>query len=180
MTQRYLELKQQSVDKIRSSQLVAIIRLAHQSEVAAVVKCLVAGGVTTLEITANTPGYCEEISKARHLYPNVLIGAGTIINVERAQNALDAGAQFLVTPNTEKSIVDTNVKVKKPRAPDKICTKHSNVDVKILEDNLDPDEIEKSTNKLNEEIKKLDRSGNCPSCQKKLSKLKGLKSELTD
>lgn len=81
---------------------------------------------------------------------------------------------------TEKSIVDTNVKVKKPRAPDKICTKHSNVDVKILEDNLDPDEIEKSTNKLNEEIKKLDRSGNCPSCQKKLSKLKGLKSELTD
>lgn len=94
-----------TLNKIIESQLVAIIRLAQQSEIEPVIKCLVEGGITTLEITANTPGYCEEISKARANYPEILVGAGTVINIERANLAIEAGAQFLVTPNTESTIV---------------------------------------------------------------------------
>jgi 2-dehydro-3-deoxyphosphogluconate aldolase/(4S)-4-hydroxy-2-oxoglutarate aldolase len=94
-----------TLSKIIESQLVAIIRLASQSEIQPVIKCLVEGGVTTLEITANTPGYCEEISKTRANYPNILVGAGTVINTERANKAIEAGAQFLVTPNTDESVV---------------------------------------------------------------------------
>lgn len=93
------------VNKVIESQLVAIIRLALQSEIELVIECLVEGGVTALEITANTPGYCQEIKKARAKYPNVLVGAGTVINTQRAILAIEAGAQFLVTPNTEETVV---------------------------------------------------------------------------
>ena len=101
-----VELRTQTANKISDSKLVAIIRLGNAEEVADVIDCLVFGGVTTLEVTANTPGYCQAITAARKKYPDVLIGAGTVINVERAQQAIDAGAQFIVTPNTESSVVE--------------------------------------------------------------------------
>jgi 2-dehydro-3-deoxyphosphogluconate aldolase/(4S)-4-hydroxy-2-oxoglutarate aldolase len=93
--------------QIIDSQLIAIVRLAEQREVASVVQCLVTGGVTTLEITSNTPGFTEEIANARKKHPDVLIGAGTIIDKTLAKDAIKAGAQFLVTPNTDKSVVKT-------------------------------------------------------------------------
>lgn len=92
--------------KIADSQLVAIIRLSNAEEVADVIHCLVKGGVTTLEVTANTPGYCDAITQARSKYPDILIGAGTITNTQRAEQAIKAGAQFIVTPNTAPSVVD--------------------------------------------------------------------------
>lgn len=98
-------LRSDIVKKIIKSQIVAIIRLAQQSEVSSVIHCLVTGGITTLEITANTPGYTEEINKARVKYPNILIGAGTVTNTKRAMCAIEAGAQFIVTPNTNESVV---------------------------------------------------------------------------
>lgn len=101
------DLRTKTAKKIGASQLVAIIRLAHQSEVSAVVQCLITGGVTTLEITSNTPGFAEEITSARQKHPDVLIGAGTIINTKLAKEAIKAGAQFIVTPNTDKSVVKT-------------------------------------------------------------------------
>ncbi|MDO6693889.1 bifunctional 4-hydroxy-2-oxoglutarate aldolase/2-dehydro-3-deoxy-phosphogluconate aldolase [Aliiglaciecola sp. 3_MG-2023] len=101
------KLRANTAEKIAASQLVAIIRLPHQSEVTNVVQCLVIGGVSTLEITSNTPGFATEITSAREKHPNVLIGAGTIINSTLAKEAIKAGAQFLVTPNTEKSVIKT-------------------------------------------------------------------------
>lgn len=63
-------------------------------------------GIHVLEITSNTPGFEQEIAKARAAHKNALIGAGTIINTTLAQQAIDAGAQFIVTPNTNKSVVE--------------------------------------------------------------------------
>jgi 2-dehydro-3-deoxyphosphogluconate aldolase/(4S)-4-hydroxy-2-oxoglutarate aldolase len=96
----------QITQKISAHRLVAIVRLPEQQLVAATLACLVEGGVEVLEITANTPGYCEEITQARQKYANVLIGAGTIINLQRAKQAVAAGAQFLVTPNTNAEVVE--------------------------------------------------------------------------
>lgn len=92
--------------KIRQDKLVAIIRLKQQSDVAPLINCLVNAGINALEITSNTPGFEQEITKARAAYKNTLIGAGTIINTALAQQAIDAGAQFLVTPNTNQAVVE--------------------------------------------------------------------------
>ena len=67
---------------------------------------IVSGGIAILEITTNTPGFAEEIKRARHRHPGALIGAGTVINVDLAKQAIAHGAQFLVTPNTNREVAE--------------------------------------------------------------------------
>ncbi|XQF93651.1 bifunctional 4-hydroxy-2-oxoglutarate aldolase/2-dehydro-3-deoxy-phosphogluconate aldolase [Pseudoalteromonas espejiana] len=98
--------KQKIVTLIKQHKLVAIIRLAQKTDVANVLDGLISAGIKVLEITSNTPGFEQEIINARAKYPQILIGAGTVINTHIAQQAIDAGAQFIVTPNTNKAVVE--------------------------------------------------------------------------
>ncbi|RKR14410.1 2-dehydro-3-deoxyphosphogluconate aldolase/(4S)-4-hydroxy-2-oxoglutarate aldolase [Maribacter vaceletii] len=92
--------REEILEIIKDSKIVVVIRMKEQQQVAKVIDALVKGGIKTLEVTSNTPGYLEEISKARTKYPNTLIGAGTVTNANKAKDSVNAGAQFLVTPNT--------------------------------------------------------------------------------
>ena len=93
------------LDNLKKCGVIAIIRMAKQSDVSNTVECLVAGGVKCLEVASNTPGYLHEISVARERYPNTIIGAGTITSEYLAKEAIKAGAQFLVTPNVNKDVI---------------------------------------------------------------------------
>ncbi|WP_421809124.1 bifunctional 4-hydroxy-2-oxoglutarate aldolase/2-dehydro-3-deoxy-phosphogluconate aldolase [Flagellimonas sp.] len=97
--------KEEITSFLEKEKLVAIIRQKNQQEIQPILRALVEGGVKALEITSNTPGFLEEIRNARTLYPNILVGAGTVTNKKLAQEAIEAGAQFLVTPNVEVSII---------------------------------------------------------------------------
>jgi len=99
--------RQEIVKIIKKEKIVAIVRLKEQLEVPTFLKSLINGGLKVLEITSNTPGFCEEITNARRLYSdnNVLIGAGTVTNTAIAKEAIQAGAQFLVTPNTNVDVI---------------------------------------------------------------------------
>ncbi len=97
--------RKEITNNIKAEKLVVIIRLKQQEHVPEVVKALVTGGVKVLEITSNTPGYLEEIKRVREMYPDILVGAGTIKNPALATEAIHAGAQFLVTPNTNIDII---------------------------------------------------------------------------
>ncbi|MEC3879178.1 bifunctional 4-hydroxy-2-oxoglutarate aldolase/2-dehydro-3-deoxy-phosphogluconate aldolase [Parapedobacter sp. 10938] len=99
--------KKEIIAKIEAERLIAIVRLAEEAEVLPTVARLVASGVRVLEITSNTPGYGEAIQQARERFPEVLIGAGTILNDTLASEALSYGAQFLVTPNTNVAVIAT-------------------------------------------------------------------------
>lgn len=99
-------MKEEITRRIAQEKIVAIIRLKNQEAVAPAIHGLIAGGIQVLEITTNTPGFEEEIRKARAQYGHqALIGAGTITNTDLAHKALQAGAQFLVTPNTNTDII---------------------------------------------------------------------------
>ncbi len=97
---------QDIIDRILTAKLISIIRLKEQAAVEQTVDALVAGGIQVLEITTNTPGFAEEIEKAHERHPNVLIGAGTVITADLAEKAIAGGAQFLVTPNTNKEVAE--------------------------------------------------------------------------
>ncbi|MGX1930900.1 bifunctional 4-hydroxy-2-oxoglutarate aldolase/2-dehydro-3-deoxy-phosphogluconate aldolase [Flagellimonas sp. 2504JD4-2] len=98
--------KQEILHKLLEEKIISIIRLRNGEITSHVIDYLVKGGIKVLEITSNTPNFDIEISKARKKYPNILVGAGTITTRENAQIAIDAGAQFLVTPNTDKAIIE--------------------------------------------------------------------------
>lgn len=93
-------------ETILAHQVVAIVRTSNSSTVQTSIDALVGGGIQAVEVTANTPDYCLHIQLASQKYPQLLIGAGTILNVESAKKSIAAGAQFLVTPNVNLHVVE--------------------------------------------------------------------------
>lgn len=82
---------------IQEAGLIAILR-APQGDVVELAKALVAGGVRALEVTADTPGFNDEIARLRKEVPEALVGVGTVFDAETARAAMLAGAQFTITP----------------------------------------------------------------------------------
>jgi 2-dehydro-3-deoxyphosphogluconate aldolase/(4S)-4-hydroxy-2-oxoglutarate aldolase len=65
------------------------------------------GGLQAIEVTSNTAGAESIIAAQRHRVPKGrLLGVGTVCNLEIAKWAVDAGAMFLVTPNTDEKVID--------------------------------------------------------------------------
>ncbi|UWX56233.1 bifunctional 4-hydroxy-2-oxoglutarate aldolase/2-dehydro-3-deoxy-phosphogluconate aldolase [Maribacter litopenaei] len=97
--------KEEVIRRIKREKIIAIVRLDSQGQVSPLIKILVENGISILEITSNTPGFTEEISKAKKSYPRTIIGAGTVLNPKIAEAAIKAGAQFLVTPNVNPGVI---------------------------------------------------------------------------
>ncbi|WP_096087426.1 bifunctional 4-hydroxy-2-oxoglutarate aldolase/2-dehydro-3-deoxy-phosphogluconate aldolase [Agaribacterium haliotis] len=98
--------REQLRKRLLNNKFIAIIRCTEQRQVASIVANLAHAGVQALEITSNTPGWQQEIHNARAAHPELLVGAGTVRTAALAKEAASAGAQFLVTPNTNKDVVD--------------------------------------------------------------------------
>ncbi|MEO9660122.1 bifunctional 4-hydroxy-2-oxoglutarate aldolase/2-dehydro-3-deoxy-phosphogluconate aldolase [Maribacter dokdonensis] len=123
--------RKEIVARIKNEKIVAILRTKSQNDVPQLVKIVLETGVDVLEITSNTPGYLEEITNARALYPNTIIGVGTAVNVKIAEQAIAAGAQFLVTPNTNVDVVALSHKYDVPvlmgaMTPSEVCVASEN------------------------------------------------------
>jgi len=85
---------------------VSIIRLRAAAPPDALLDALVAGGVESVEVTLNTPGALDTIGRwaARGV---ARVGVGTVRTARQAAAAIDAGAQFLVTPTTVPAVLET-------------------------------------------------------------------------
>lgn len=90
--------------------VVAVLRARHAREYAPVIAALAAGGVRSIELTLSTAGVFELLpALARDFGDDVEIGVGTITTRTEAEQALDAGARFLVTPVADSTIVGAAV-----------------------------------------------------------------------
>ena len=89
------------LSQILTSKIVAIIRGAAPQNVAAIAEALYEGGVQCLEITLNSPNALQVIENiAIKMEGRILVGAGTVLNVTEAANAIAAGAKFIISPIT--------------------------------------------------------------------------------
>ncbi|MCW2793669.1 MAG: 4-hydroxy-2-oxoglutarate aldolase [Nocardioides sp.] len=82
--------------------VVVIDDLAHAVPVA---RALVAGGLPVIELTLRTPVALDAIRTIAEQVPEIRVGAGTIVTPSQAKEALDAGAQFLVSPGSTPSLL---------------------------------------------------------------------------
>jgi len=78
--------------------IVPVIRASSAEEARFAADCVCNGGVPIVEITMTVPGAVEVIRELAKAMPEMLVGAGTVLNEEAAHKCADAGAQFLVTP----------------------------------------------------------------------------------
>lgn len=98
--------------------LIAIIRCDAQVDLVRACQALYAGGINAVEITLPTPGALEAIAAVRHdLGEGRYIGAGTVLDVDDARRATDAGSQFLVTPILDLHVVHAAVEWSVPVMP---------------------------------------------------------------
>jgi 2-dehydro-3-deoxyphosphogluconate aldolase/(4S)-4-hydroxy-2-oxoglutarate aldolase len=93
--------------RIFETGIVAIIRGIEAHVCNEVVTALAAGGVETIEITANTPGAIEMIRQVSDEVDDIIIGAGTVLDSETARAVQLAGAEFVVTPAVNTDVIET-------------------------------------------------------------------------
>ena len=90
------------LDRVPVVPVVVVDDLAHAVPVA---RALVAGGLPVIELTLRTPVALDAIRAIAAEVPEILLGAGTIVAPGQAAEALDAGAQFLVSPGSTPSLL---------------------------------------------------------------------------
>lgn len=86
------------VERLEKAKLIPVIKISDLSKVLPLTEALLKGGLDIAEITFRTKEASEAIKMIRKEFPQVLVGAGTVINPQMAKEAYKAGAQFLVSP----------------------------------------------------------------------------------
>jgi 2-dehydro-3-deoxyphosphogluconate aldolase / (4S)-4-hydroxy-2-oxoglutarate aldolase len=99
--------KQQVRDRIIEIGVVPVVRASSSAEALLAAEAVCAGGIPIVEITMTVPGAVEVIRELQRSAPaGVLIGAGTVLDVETARRCVDAGAEFLVSPGLNLATVE--------------------------------------------------------------------------
>ena len=99
--------KNSVIEKIGAEKIVSVIRTSSESEAERLVEALFEGGIKIFEITMtvpNAPGLIERLTA--EYADRILIGAGTILDVEQAENCVAAGSKFIVSPIFRREIVE--------------------------------------------------------------------------
>ncbi|MFV8830321.1 bifunctional 4-hydroxy-2-oxoglutarate aldolase/2-dehydro-3-deoxy-phosphogluconate aldolase [Alkalihalobacterium sp. APHAB7] len=93
------------LDRIKENGVVAIIRGADPKNILHIAKALHEGGIQTLEITVETPKVMTLIESVRTEYPDLIVGAGTVLDPETARAAILAGSQFIFSPTVNEETI---------------------------------------------------------------------------
>ncbi len=105
-------------DVIRGSRLIAIVRVTTPERIAPISEALAAGGIKLIELACTDSGFQDTIRKASAAVGGrVRIGAGTVMSVECARDALEAGAEFVLAPDTNAEVISYCVERNIPVIP---------------------------------------------------------------
>lgn len=95
---------EQTLEKIKEKKVIAILRLKSVEEAVEKGKAVFEAGMQILEVTFTVPNASEVIRALKNQCPKALIGAGTVLNAFMCQEAIEAGAEFIVSPNYDEEV----------------------------------------------------------------------------
>lgn len=100
--------KESITNKIVECGAAAVIRMKESDKLLKVFDAIYSGGINIIEITMTVPNAVKVIeSVAKEVNDDVVVGVGSVLNKEMTQNAIDAGAKFVVSPILKKEIIET-------------------------------------------------------------------------
>jgi 2-dehydro-3-deoxyphosphogluconate aldolase/(4S)-4-hydroxy-2-oxoglutarate aldolase len=102
--------KEQVRARIEEIGIVPAVRLFSAEDARFATEAISSGGIPIVEITMTVPGAVEVISDLARNSPNLIVGAGTLFDTERARRCLDAGASFLTSPGLDLGLVEFALK----------------------------------------------------------------------
>ena len=96
--------------RIEEIGIIPAVRATTDGDASFAAEAVASGGIPIVEITLTTPGAIDLITHLAKFHTNVLVGAGTILDLDTAKRCLDAGAQFLTDPCLDVELVELAVK----------------------------------------------------------------------
>ncbi|MCF2707305.1 bifunctional 4-hydroxy-2-oxoglutarate aldolase/2-dehydro-3-deoxy-phosphogluconate aldolase [Arcanobacterium haemolyticum] len=93
-------------DDIVSKSIVPVIKIEDIESAVPLAHALVKGGLPVAEITFRTDVAGDAIAAIRESVPGMIVGAGTILTAEQAKEAIDKGAQFVVSPGISRPVIE--------------------------------------------------------------------------
>lgn len=112
-----MELMEKMMQKISKIGIVPVVKLDHAKDAAPLAKALIDGGLACAEITFRTDAAEESIKNISKEFPEMLVGAGTVLTMEQLDKAINAGAKFVVSPGFNPEIVKACIARGIPVAP---------------------------------------------------------------
>ncbi len=98
--------KRTILDKMQQVGLMPVVRASSPAQAVRLARAIAAGGVTVLEVTMTVPGAIEALRTLVKENPELLIGAGTVLDPETARTCILEGAQFIVSPGTNVRTIE--------------------------------------------------------------------------
>ena len=93
------------MEKIYSYGMVPVVRIDREEDALPLAQALCRGGLPVAEITYRTSAATGAIRKICQAYPQMIVGAGTVLTTQQVDSALEAGARFIVSPGLNPRIV---------------------------------------------------------------------------
>lgn len=104
-------------ERIAAFGVVPVVVLEDAKDAKPLADALVKGGLPCAEVTFRTDAAEESIRIMKQEYPDMLVGAGTVLTIEQVDKAVNAGAEFIVSPGFDEEIVDYCMKKEIPILP---------------------------------------------------------------
>ena len=93
------------ITRIEELGIVPVVKLSRADDAVPLAKALIAGGLPVAEVTFRTAAAEESIRRMAEAFPEMLVGAGTVLSIEQVERAIGAGAKFIVTPGFNPRVV---------------------------------------------------------------------------
>jgi len=103
--------------RLSQEKIVPVIKLENPDSAVPLAAALIDGGINVAEVTFRTDAAAESIKRIKNAFPDMLVGAGTVLALEQAKTAEEAGAAFLVAPGLNPDIVQFCLDRKIPIIP---------------------------------------------------------------
>ncbi len=98
--------KEEVCSLIKTIGIIPAIRVSSGEDAHFAAESVTQGGIPIVEITMTVPGAVELITHLVRYHPKMIVGAGTVCDIETARKCLDAGATFLTAPGFDLAIVE--------------------------------------------------------------------------
>lgn len=97
---------EQIINRIEDTGIVPVVVLEHEKDAMKLGEALCENGLMCAEITFRTKEAAQALRRMKKEFPQMLIGAGTVLTKEQVNAAIEAGAEFIVSPGFDEEIVD--------------------------------------------------------------------------
>jgi len=94
------------VEALETVPVVPLLNAPEAAQAVAVAGALAAGGLRVIEVVLRSPRAIDCLAAVAQAHPELLVGAGTVLDVAQARGAIASGARFLVSPGLDEAVVE--------------------------------------------------------------------------